>query len=254
VTAALVALSVTLAACVQATSGMGFALLLSPVLLVVLAPVSAIALLTGLGLTLNLLVLFRRTGPRHIAWSEVGPLLIASVPGSIGGLLVLRAIPKPALQAAVGAGVMSLMLVRALQQRSGPRRPPTSERRGQVARWRMAVGVLSGALSTAAGINGPPLALWLSGRGIGVVTIRDSLAACFLGMGLITAVTLLPTVSSVHLSPLIIAGSGPAVLAGHALGNHLRSRLAAERISRMLALLIVASGASALIFGLSALG
>lgn len=46
---ALLALVVALAACVQATAGMGFALILSPVVLVVLAPTTAMALITGGG-------------------------------------------------------------------------------------------------------------------------------------------------------------------------------------------------------------
>jgi uncharacterized membrane protein YfcA len=43
VSKALLALVVALAACVQATAGMGFALILSPVLLVVLAPTTGSA-------------------------------------------------------------------------------------------------------------------------------------------------------------------------------------------------------------------
>jgi hypothetical protein len=248
VSEALVALAVALAACVQATAGMGFSLILSPVLLVVLAPTSAIVLMTGLALILNLLVLFSRGGRPHVAWEEVGPMLIAAAPGSVCGLLLLRSLPKPALEIGVGVIVVGLTVARLL-----PLRNATSSVAGQASSGRLAVGLLAGALSTAIGVNGPPLAIWLASRKLGFTAVRDSLAACFLGMGAITAVTLAPALGSVHLRALVIVCCVAAVLLGHALGSRLHLRIAPARLERLLALVVLASGASAVLFGLAAL-
>jgi len=64
---ALVGIGALAAASVQATTGLGFALLLTPVTFAVLAPASAILIVTLLGLELNLLVLLaeRRSSVAH---------------------------------------------------------------------------------------------------------------------------------------------------------------------------------------------
>ncbi len=245
---ALLALVVAVAACVQATAGMGFALILSPVLLVALAPTTAIVLVTVLGLTLNLLVLGRRGTRPHVAWDEAVPIVLAAIPGSVCGLLVLRSLPKPGLEIGVGLLVVLLTLARVFSPET---RAPALP--GRMLRGRLAVGMLSGALSTATGVSGPPLALWLSGRRLRFTTIRDTLAACFLGMGVITALTLVPSLGDVHLRVLVVVCCLAAVLVGQALGSNLHPRLGPERLARLLSLIIFASGASALIFGLAAL-
>jgi hypothetical protein len=249
VTDTLLALAVALSACLQATAGMGFALFLSPVLLVALVPTTAIVLMTGLGLMLNLLVLFHRGGRPHVVWAEVRPMLIAAMPGSVAGLVVLRSLPKPALEIGVGVIVVLLTLMRLRPSRDHGH-PKTNR---HVQRGRLAVGLLAGALSTAIGINGPPLAMWLSARGLSLSSIRDSLAALFLGMEVITSLTLVPALGGVHLSALVIGSCLVAVFAGHELGSRLHPRIGPERLQRLLSLIIFASGASALIVGVASL-
>lgn len=249
-TGLLLAVPVALSACVQATTGMGFALVLSPVLLVALTPTTAIVLLTGLSLALNSLVLLERHERRpQIASQEVSGLLLAAIPGSVGGLLLLRTLPKPALEVGVGVIVVALALPRlAPVGWGGPRRPGGMR---QVGARRVAVGALAGMLSTSIGVNGPPLALWLAGRGLGLKAVRDSLAVLFLGMGLITALTLVPALGSVHLSALVLATSVAGVLVGHAAGSRLHRRLGHAHLQGLLSLVILASGASAVVVGLT---
>jgi hypothetical protein len=213
----------------------------------VLAPTSAIVLMTGLALTLNLLVLFSRGGRRHVAWEEVGPMLIAAVPGSVGGLLLLRSLPKPALEIGVGVIVVALTIARLLPARAG-----TSSLSGHASRGRLAVGLLAGALSTAIGVNGPPLAIWLASRRLSFTAVRGSLAACFLGMGMITALTLVPELGRVHLRAVVIGCCLAGVLLGHALGSRLHPRIGHARLERSLSLIVLVSGASAVVFGLAA--
>ena len=246
---ALIALAVALSACVQATTGMGFALVLSPVLLVALTPTSAIVLLTGLSFAVNLLVLFIRDGRPHLVWEELRLILISAVPGSVCGLLLLRSLPKSALQIGVGVVVIALTLARLGRARDAAPRRPAHVRGG-----RAAVGVLAGALSTSIGVNGPPLALWLQARGLAFTAIRDSLAVLFLGLDVITVLTLLPSYGRVHIAAATTGYCLLGLLAGYLIGGRLHLRISTARLQRLLSLIILASGASALIVGLTTIG
>ncbi|MGZ6638784.1 MAG: sulfite exporter TauE/SafE family protein [Solirubrobacteraceae bacterium] len=173
-TLVLVAVGTLLAACVQATGGIGFALILTPVLFALLPAVGAIVVATGLGLLLNALVLFAEHRRPAVEWKEVVPILVAAAPGTVVGLLVLRALPKPVLQVAVGIAVIGFGLV----VLRGRLRVPAGQ--GWV---RVPLGFTTGVLTTSTGVNGPPVALWLSSRGLRAHAVRDSLGAMFLGLG-----------------------------------------------------------------------
>ena len=182
-TLVLVAAGTLLAACVQATGGIGFSLILTPVLFAVLPAVGAIVVGTGLGLLLNVLVLFAERRRPTVAWKEVAPILVAAAPGTVVGLLVLRALPKPVL---AGGGRPRGDRLRARGPAGRVRVP------GRQAWVRVPIGFTTGVLATSTGVSGPPVALWLSSRGLGAARRRDSLGAMFLGLGAIAASTLLP--------------------------------------------------------------
>ncbi|HZE07067.1 MAG TPA: sulfite exporter TauE/SafE family protein, partial [Solirubrobacteraceae bacterium] len=169
----LVALSALFAAAVQATAGVGFALIVAPVLFLVMSPASAIITTTVLGILLNLLILFAEPRRPQPAWTEVLPVLAAAVPGAVCGVVLLAELPKPVLQLIVGVSVIAAALLRT-------RPAHRARRRGSGPR--LALGATVGALSTATGINGPPLALWLSAQGLSPARVRDSLSAALLGM------------------------------------------------------------------------
>lgn len=244
-TYAAVVLMAAFAAAVQTAVGMGFALVLSPVLLVALAPKAAIVTVTVLGLSVNVLTVLRGGRKLNISWNEVAPILLAAVPGSIGGLALLQVLSKPTIETAVGAMVVLLAAARILRA-GAPLTVP-------VAPGRLAVGVLAGALSTASGIYGPPLAIWLSGRDLSPTAIRDSLAAIFLGTGAITVVTLLPGLGSVHVPLVVLAGGLVAVGIGFRVGNHLHLRATEDHLRRGLSLVILLTGIAALLSGLGVL-
>ena len=242
---AVAALVAGLAACVQTAVGMGFALVLSPVLLLATRPQPAILILTVLGLMVNVITLVRGRHRMQVAWEEVGPILVAAVPGSLGGLLLLRALSKPTIETAVGAMVVVLALARLTHLE------PTVS--GPVRLARLTVGALAGVLSTASGINGPPLAIWLSQRRLSATAIRDSLAVIFLGTGAITTLTLLPDVAGTQL-PWTLAGLALlAVLAGQLAGHHIHLRASTEQLRRALSLIILLTGILALLSGLGVL-
>jgi uncharacterized protein len=243
-TLVLVAAGTLVAACVQATGGIGFALILTPVLFALLPAVGAIVVATGLGLLLNVLVLFAEGRRPVVAWREVIPILVAAAPGTVVGLLVLRALPKPVLQIAVGVAVMSfgLLVLR------GRLRVPA--RQGWV---RVPLGFTTGVLTTSTGVSGPPVALWLSSRGLRAQTVRDSLGAMFLGLGIIATLTLLPVLHDAHLGAWTLIVAVVAVVAGHAIGSRLFARLTPSHFDVLMLAITLAAGATSVALGLGSL-
>jgi uncharacterized protein len=230
---------------VQAATGLGFALVLGPALFALLEPESAIVGVTVLGLALNGLVLFAERRRPRVAWGEVRPILLASMPGAACGVLLLRALPKAWLQVAVGVAVIGAAWLRARARRDAAVPTPGDPRA------RLALGFATGTLSTSAGVNGPPMALWFAHRGLGPAETRDSLSAAFLGLGLIAAVVLAPVLASAD-EPIewtALAAGLVCVVAGHAVGRRAFARIDAERYEPLLLVLVTAAGAASIVAG-----
>ena len=239
-TLALVGMGAAAAACVQATTGLGFAMVLTPVLFALLTPTAAIVIVTALGLELNLLVLLGERRRPRVVWRELVPILAAAAPGIVCGVLLLRALPKPALQVSVGV----LLIAAALR-----RRPRTVASEGSTP-GRLAVGFTSGVLTTSTGLSGPPIALWLSRLGLAPGEVRDSLSAVFLAIGVIAFLALAPVVGRAHLDPALIGAGLACVVAGHALGRRAFARLDAHRFEPLMRAIILCAGAASIVAGL----
>jgi uncharacterized membrane protein YfcA len=219
---------------------------LSPAAFALLDPESAIVAVTALALALNLLVLFAERRRVQVAWSEVRPFLWAAVPGAACGVVVLRALPKPALQVTVGVAVViaAALRVQALR-RAVPPSPGDP-------RSRLAVGFVSGALQTSAGVSGPPLALWLAHRGYGPAQMRDSLGAAFLGLAVIGGLVLAPVLAAAG-ADIDWAALGVGlvcVVVGHAIGSRAFARMQGERFEPLLLVVVTAAGAASVVAGL----
>jgi uncharacterized membrane protein YfcA len=239
---ALVGLGALVASSVQSTTGLGFALVLTPVLFGLLSPTTAVVLVTVLGLELNLLVLLAERRPLHVAWREVGPLLAAAVPGAVCGLLLLRDLSKPVLQIGVGVLVVTAAGVRLRSQRASVARTGGT-------RARIAVGFTTGAMTTSAGITGPPVALWFARRGMSPREVRDSLSALFLALGVVALIVLIPVLPRAHLDvPEVLVGLA-CVLGGHAIGSRAFARIEAHRFEPLLLAVILCAGLASVIAG-----
>jgi uncharacterized membrane protein YfcA len=225
---ALLAAVALVAAVVQASTGLGFALILSPAVFALLEPESAVVAITVLGLALNGLVLFGERRRPLVAWREVGPILVASVPGALCGVLILRALPKSVLQIAVGAAVIGAAVLRARARRDATAPTPGDPRA------RVALGFATGAH-----------------RGLGPAEIRDSLSAAFLALGIIAAVILAPVlaVADVEIEWGELAAALVCVVAGHAVGRRAFARIDARRYEPLLLAIVVAAGAASIVAG-----
>src|ERR687897_1876874 len=104
---ALALLAALAGAVVQAATGFGFALVLSPALFAVLDPAEAVTALLVLGAALSVLVLLEghEVRPRLLA-----PMLVAALPGLALGALLLSLLSKEALQVGVGVAVVAAAL------------------------------------------------------------------------------------------------------------------------------------------------
>ncbi|MGA9859563.1 MAG: sulfite exporter TauE/SafE family protein [Solirubrobacteraceae bacterium] len=249
VTVALVALVALIASCVQAAASVGFALIVTPVLFAVMSPAGAIITGAALGLMLNLLMLFAEPRRPTVAWGEAMPIFAAAIPGSICGVLILQNVPKPALQIAIGIAVITVTAQRLMRR---PPAPAAGTVRAPSLWSRLSLGLATGTLSTSTGVSGPPLALWLSTRGLSPAELRDSMSALFFGTGVIAAVTVVPLLHSAHVDTWAVAAAAAGVLAGHAIGSRLFTRLTGQRVQYAMLAVIVASGTASLVLGLTA--
>ena len=183
----MVVAALLIAVALQAATGFGFALLAGPSLYSVMEPERAVALLLILGLLVNVLVLGGERRRLQVDWGGLKPAMLAALPGLPIGALLVRVLPADALRVAIGVIVCTLVAHRLLRRApAGGREAP-----GRVAA--ATAGFSAGVLTTSTTTNGPPLALWLGGRGLAPAVVRDTVSAAFLlldfvGIGVVLAV------------------------------------------------------------------
>jgi uncharacterized membrane protein YfcA len=155
---------VALAAFVQGSTGVGFALIVAPVIGLVapeMLPVTVLVLM----LPLNLYVAWReRTALdfRSGGWVTAGRLA-----GTFAGLWVLAALSMGQLNVFVGVSTIAAAVVTLAMPAFRPNRSVY-----------VAAGVITGVTETATGIGGPPLALVYQHHPVAVM--RSTIAFCFL--------------------------------------------------------------------------
>jgi uncharacterized protein len=244
----LAALAALAGASIQAATGFGFALVLSPALFAVLDPTEAVATLLALGLVLNVFVLIEDGG--HADWRRIAPMLLAALPGLVAGLLLLQALSKEVLQISVGLAVIGAAALQISARRAANGRAHPSELPGAAG---LAAGFLSGVLTTSISVSGPPIVLWLEAHGIGPSEFRASLAASFLALNLTGWVMLIaaeggPSVDAGVVLPLL-----GVVVVGYALGTLAFRRLDSQRFFGIALALVICTGAASLVAGLAGL-
>jgi uncharacterized membrane protein YfcA len=236
---AVVAVALLLAVILQSATGFGFALLAGPSLYAVMDPERAVALLLILGLCVNVLVLGAERRKLAVDWHGLVPAMLAALPGLPIGALLVRVLPPDALRVAIGVIVCALVAHRLW------RRAPVAGRSAPGRASATLAGFAAGVLTTSTTTNGPPLALWLGGRGLDPAVVRDTVSAAFLlldfvGIGVVLAVVgpSRALAEAVWLPALV-----PVVVVGHLAGSWLFRRLPAHRYDQLLLLAVAAAGA-----------
>ena len=109
------------------------------------------------------------------------------MPGAVLGVAALRSLDATALQVAVSVGVLATLAARRL-------RP---ERRAHERWWAAPVtGFTAGGLVTSTNTSGPPLLVYMLGRGDEPERFRDTLTVCQLGLSVIGVLALVVTGTS----------------------------------------------------------
>lgn len=175
-------------------------------------------------------------------------MLLAALPGLVGGLLLLAALSKQALQIGVGVAVIAAAALQLSSRRAAIGRPPGPEL-PETAGW--GVGFLSGVLTTSISVSGPPIVLWLEAHGIGPSEFRASLAASFLALNLTGWVLLIATEGSPQVDAGVVMPLLGMVVVGYVLGTLAFRRLESERFFGIALALVLCTGAASLVAGLA---
>ncbi|MGI6877679.1 TSUP family transporter [Microbacterium sp. gxy059] len=151
---ALAILAVLLGSTLQRATGMGFALFSAPFIVLLLGPMSGVALLNLCAPLASLVILARVR--RDVDWRRMLVMTVAAAVGTAPALLVVLAVPGPVLEIGIG-GLIVVALTATLLMRAGEARQRTSTLG--------LAGFASGFMNTAAGIGGPPMSIYAIATG-----------------------------------------------------------------------------------------
>jgi uncharacterized membrane protein YfcA len=213
------AAAVAAGAALQSATGFGFSLVAAPLVFAAVGPQEAVGLLLVLGTEVNLLTLAtERRRPRPVM-RECTVLVGWALPGAVAGVAALRGLDPVALQVAVSAGVVATLAARRF---ATGRRTPS---------WAAPIaGLAAGGLSTSTTTAGPPVLVYLLGRGLRPVQVRDTLTVCFIGLTVVSVIALAVTDTRGAVpDALLVAILVPVVAVGHLAGRPLFAALARSR-------------------------
>jgi uncharacterized membrane protein YfcA len=223
----LIGLTVLIAAFVQGSTGLGFALISGPVIGMVEPRLLPVFLLIQM-IPLNGYVTWRE---RHAldgtgtTWISLGRFV-----GTFGGLGVLFLVTEQQLSLLIGISTVLAVLVTLLAPSFEPGKKAF-----------LAAGLVTGVTETSTGIGGPPLALVYQHRPAPV--LRSTVAACFL-IGEVISLVILEMSDSISADQLRTAVLLlPAVIVGALLSRLVHHRLDGRLMRRLVLGFALVSGA-----------
>jgi uncharacterized membrane protein YfcA len=208
---AILALVTFVSAFIQGALGIGFALIVAPIVGMLkpeLLPVTLLLLM----LPLNLHVAARER--EHIDWSGATWITIGRFAGTFAGLWLLAALSLDQLDLAVGIFTVVAAGAALVAPPFTPNRPSA-----------LGVGLFTGVTETATGIGGPPLALLYQHAKAPV--LRATVAFCFLVGEIMSLVVLAISgrlgseqlLAALYLTPAVLLGSAVSRFAHHRIGG-----------------------------------
>lgn len=196
---------------IQGSLGIGFALIVAPVVGMLkpdLLPVTLLLLM----LPLNLHVAVRER--EHVDWSGATWITIGRFAGTFAGLWLLAALSVDQLDLAVGIFTVVAAGVALVAPPFSPNKPSA-----------LGVGLFTGITETATGIGGPPLALLYQHAKAPI--LRATVALCFFVGEIMSLVVLAISgrigseqlLAALYLTPPVLLGSAASRLAHHRIGG-----------------------------------
>ena len=230
----LMMLSVVIAAATQRITGLGFALVSAPLLVLVAGPHSGVLLANMLSLVTNILVLsqtWRQVDLRRVALLAIPALCAVPV-----GQIVARQTPPGALMIGIGGLVFAaLTAVRVL------RRSNLFSRAGGA----IGAGALSGFMNVTAGVGGPAMTLYAIGSRWPHQSFVGSMQLYFAVVN--TGSIIVKGLPDVGAAALI--GVFGALAVGLALGHFAARRVSPERARSAVLVLALAGAAGTVLKG-----
>ena len=227
------------ASLVQGAAAFGSALVAMPFLAMIMPARDAVALSLMMGVILNLMTIGDER--RSIAWRQIAVLLPALAIGIGAGTLILKSIDGPAFKMLLSLVFLTMTLAMLASSSLKVKPGPVTAQ---------AAGAISGLLTGSTSMGGPPLVLYLTGRGLAKSALKGTLAALFLLGNLFALASLLGAHVVAGGAAAVTLPLGAVMVPGYLAGRRLTSRLDSE-VFRHLVLLVLAL-AALLEIGLSA--
>lgn len=226
---ALVGAFVLLGAGTQRLTGMGFALVASPLLVLVLGVHVGVQLTLLLGLVATALVLLQVW--RQVEWSKAVGLLLSGGLGILPGTWVARSLPAPVLAVVIGTLVLCAVLATVASERA---------RVFTGVGGLLTAGFLSGFMTVTAAVGGPAIVLYALSTRWEHARFVATAQVSFAGVSLLSlAASGLPA-----LEPAAWAVAFGALGVGLVLGDLLARRVSADA-ARVLVIAVAVAGALA---------
>ncbi|MEU6281028.1 sulfite exporter TauE/SafE family protein [Streptomyces sp. NPDC047028] len=223
---AVLAVTVAVAAFVQGTSGLGFALIVAPVAGLLDPGLLPVFVLTAM-IPLNLYVAWRER--RSLDVRGAGWITVARLTATPAGLALLWIVPEGRLGVLVGVSTVLAAVVSLFMPSFVPGRAAY-----------LGAGVVTGLSETATGVGGPPLALVYQHRPPG--ELRATVAVCFL-VGEVASLALLFATGRGHAGDMGRAVLLlPALAAGAWLSRLVHTRVDARKMRGFVLVFALVSG------------
>ncbi len=224
------------AALFQAASGFGFAVLATPLFMLLVEPARAVQLVIIVTAALSVIVLpglHRAIAPRLLL-----RLTLGSLAGLPLGLIAFRYANPTVVRAIVGTVIIAFAALLAASRRRLRRRAPIGVRPS----FDLAAGAVSGAATALIGMSGPPVLMYLLLAGASPTTTRATLLSFF---ALAYGATLALHVVTIGVSAPTWLAAGvlvPFALLGGLAGRSLGDRLGSEAFATLAIGLLAAAG------------
>lgn len=221
-------------AATQRATGLGFALVAAPFLVLVLGAKTGVGLANLLSAVLCALVLLRTWRAldwRRLAWLSVPGL--AAVPA---GAAVVATLPEPVLLVAVGSLAVAAMLLVRFSERATALRG----RSGAVT-----AGAMSGFMNVTAGLGGPMITVHALAEGWDMRRFVATAQGYLLLVNVVSVVAKGPP----DIGPAALSAATALVLAGAVAGEWLAARVDPALVRRLMIAVAVLGGLAAVLRG-----
>ncbi len=224
-------LIVIFASFTMSLTGFGFALIATPLLLLLMHTKSVIFVNLLLSMFLSVFILWQSRS--YIELKRIVPFAVGGILGLPLGAYILLQITIPSLQLLVGVLVLIFVIPLALG------REHHIKKKGFVG---SIAGFASGTLQISTSLSGPPVVLFALSQGWSKESFRANLVAYFLFLNCVTLPILILTGIITSKSIMAAFIYSPALIIGFYLGSKALNRLSASLFRRIAIFIVMVAG------------